>query len=102
MYTAIVEGDQVSLDLELLCQVGLKLLVDVVDDGQSAVLLVDLITEPCCAHHGQSQPHIAFLQVCRHMQAQAYTTNKLGSIYRALGGVLCRQLYLMSTTGALL
>ena len=51
MYTSIVEGDQVSLDLELLCEVGLELLVDVLDNGAAAVLLVDLVAKTSCAHH---------------------------------------------------
>ena len=63
MYTSIVEGDQVSLDLELLSEVGLKLLVDVVYDGVATVLLIDLVPKPGCAHYCQSQPHVALLKV---------------------------------------
>lgn len=63
MYSSVVEGDQISLDLELLREVSLKLLVDVLDDGPATILLVDLVTKPCCAHHRQAQLHVALLQV---------------------------------------
>lgn len=62
MYTSIVEGNQVSLDLEFFSQVGLKLLVDIFNDGATAVLLVNLVSKSSCAHHCQSQLHITLLQ----------------------------------------
>ena len=54
MDTGIVEVDQVSLDLQLLLQVRLKLPVDVVHNGRAAVLFVDLVTKAGRAHHGQT------------------------------------------------
>lgn len=64
MYTSIMEGHQFSLDLEFLCQVGLKLGVDVVYDGAAAVLLVDLVAIASSAHDSQAKFHIALLQLC--------------------------------------
>ena len=63
MDTGVVEVDQVSLDLQLLLEVRLKLPVDVVHDGRAAVLLVDLVTKAGRAHHGQTQLHVALLEV---------------------------------------
>ena len=74
MYTSIVEGDQVSLDLELLREVGLKLLVDVLDNGATAVLLVDLVSKPSSAHNCQTQLHIALLQVCTSQRQTTSST----------------------------
>lgn len=63
-----MEGDQISLDLELLGEVGLKLLVDVLDDSATAVLLVDLVAKPSRAHHRETQLHVALLQVYTTME----------------------------------
>ena len=67
----IVEGDQLSLDLQLLLEVGLELLVDVLQDGLAAVLLVDLVSIASRAHHGQPQPHVALPQICMHIKTTA-------------------------------
>lgn len=70
MYSSIMEGDQVSLDLELLSEVVLELLVDVLHNGAAAVLLVNLVAKPCRAHHCQPQLHIALFQIYRTMKTQ--------------------------------
>ncbi len=83
MYTSVVEGDKVSPDLELLGEVGLKLLVDVFHDGPTAVLLVDLVPIPRCAHHRQTKLHIALFQVYtpRKKRKNAGQVTRLHSVY---------------------
>lgn len=63
MYTSIMVDDQISPDLELLSQVRLELLVDVIYDGATTVLLVDLVAIASRADNHESQPHVALLQV---------------------------------------
>ena len=46
---------EVPLDLEFLLEVGLELIVDVVDDRLEAVLLVDLVAVPHSLAQGQLQ-----------------------------------------------
>lgn len=47
----VVEMDEVSPDLQLLCQVLLKLLVDVCHHSIGGVLLVDLVAKASSAHN---------------------------------------------------
>lgn len=54
MYSSVMKGDQLSLDFEFLCQVGLKLLVDVINDSTTTVLLVDLVSIASSTHHCQT------------------------------------------------
>jgi len=61
---SVVESDQLSLDLQLLLEVGLELLIDVFQNGLAAVLLVDLVAIAGRAHNSQSQLHVALLQLC--------------------------------------
>ena len=61
MDSCVVAADQISLDFELLCEVLLKLLVEIGDNGTGGVLLVDLVSKPSSAHHRQPQVHIALL-----------------------------------------
>ena len=63
MDSAVVKGDEVPLDLELLLEVEFKLFVDVLNDGSAAVLFVDLITKALCAHDHQPKTNVALLQL---------------------------------------
>ena len=56
---------EVSFDLELLLEEVGELLINVLNDGLAAVLFVDLIPIASCAHHHQTQVHIALLQLCQ-------------------------------------
>ena len=58
----VVEGDQIPLDFEFLCEVPLKLLVQVGHHCLGGVLLVDLVSETSSAHNSQPQIHIALIQ----------------------------------------
>ncbi len=62
MYAGIMEVHQVSLNLQLLCQVSLKLGIEIVHDGTAAILLVDLVSIPCRADHRKAKLDITFLQ----------------------------------------
>lgn len=62
MDAGVVEVDEVSLDLELLCEVLLKLLVQVCHHGLGRVLLIDLVSKSRRAHYCQPQVHIALLK----------------------------------------
>ena len=61
---SIVVGDKLSLDLQLFLDIGLELLVDVIQDGLAAVLLVDLVAVARRAHDSEAQLHIALLKAC--------------------------------------
>lgn len=64
MDASIMAVYQVPLDLQLLCQIVLKLFVDVFYDGLAAVFLVDLVPITSCTDYSQSELHVALLQVC--------------------------------------
>jgi len=63
MDTGVMEIDEISLDLQLLSEIGLKLPVKVIYDGLAAVVLVELVSKTSSAHHGQPQTNIALLQI---------------------------------------
>ena len=52
---------EVSLDLELLLEVGLELLVDVINDRPVGVLFVHLITKTYSVNDCQLQTDVCFL-----------------------------------------
>ena len=54
---------EISLDLQLFLQEVGKLPVNVLDDGITAILFVDLVSESSCANHCQAQVHIALFEL---------------------------------------
>ncbi len=65
MNTRVMKAPEISFDLELLFEEVGKLLVNVLNDGVAAVLLVNLIPITSSAHDCQAEVYIALLQLCR-------------------------------------